>query len=65
MNDETAQLAPPRLTFQLPGRWLTVDPRDERQAREQVDAAVRDLVGSADDAVLARRSLTASFDRAI
>ncbi|UOQ90177.1 hypothetical protein MUN74_04470 [Agromyces endophyticus] len=65
MNDETAQLAPPRLTFQLPGRWLTVDPRDERQAREQVDAAVRDLVGAADDAVLARRSLTASFDRAI
>jgi len=60
-----AEAAPPRLTFQLPGRWLTVDPRDERQARSQVDAIVRDLVGAADDAAIARRRLRASFDRAV
>ena len=65
MSGESAEAVPPRLTFQLPGRWLTVDPRDERQARSQVDGMVRDLVGTADDAALARRRLRASFDRAV
>ncbi|KRC59417.1 hypothetical protein ASE14_15315 [Agromyces sp. Root81] len=57
--------APPRLTFQLPGRWLTVDPRDEQHAREQVEVIVRELAGVADDAALARRRLRQSFNRAI
>lgn len=65
MSGEVGELAPPRLTFQLPGRWLTVDPRDERRAREQVDAAVRDLVGVADDAAIARRQLRERFDRTV
>ncbi|MGN8554080.1 UNVERIFIED_CONTAM: hypothetical protein OHV15_15990 [Microbacterium sp. SLM126] len=55
----------PRLTFQLPGRWLAVDPRDPAAASAQVDAAVRDLVGPADDAAIARRRLHAAFQRAV
>ncbi|MCW3492810.1 hypothetical protein [Microbacterium sp. SSM24] len=55
----------PRLTFQLPGRWLAVDPRDPETASAEVDAAVRELVGPADDAAIARRRLRAGFQRAV
>ncbi|MBW9095520.1 hypothetical protein JNB62_17710 [Microbacterium jejuense] len=65
MSDGRAESAPPRLTFQLPGRWLTVDPRDARRARADVETTVRDLVGAADDAAIARRRLRSAFDRAI
>jgi len=65
VSGEIGQLAPPKLTFQLPGRWLTVDPRDEQHAREQVEVIVRELAGVADDAALARRRLRQGFDRAI
>lgn len=65
MSRGADELAPPRLTFQLPGRWLAVDPRDEHEARAQVTAIVRDLVGAADDAAIARRRLREAFDRAI
>ena len=52
-----AQTLAPRLTFQLPGRWIAVDPRDVAAAYGQADTAVRELVGAADDAALARRRL--------
>ncbi|MFI8633250.1 hypothetical protein ACIGEP_11695 [Microbacterium sp. NPDC077663] len=48
---------PARLSFTLPGEWLAIDPRDEAAAADRVDAAVRDIVGSADDAALTRRRL--------
>lgn len=57
--------APPRLSFQLPGRWLTVDPRDEPAATAQVELAVAELVGVADDAALARRRLRAHLQHAV
>lgn len=47
----------PRLTFQLPGRWLAVDPRDRAAASLRIDDVVREVVGPADDAALARRRL--------
>lgn len=65
MSGSHAEAEPPRLTFQLPGRWLTVDPRDERQARAHIEATVQDLVGAADDAAIARRRLRDAFDRAV
>lgn len=65
MSGSRADAEPPRLTFQLPGRWLTVDPRDEREARARIEATVQDLVGAADDAAIARRRLRAAFDRAV
>lgn len=46
-----------RLAFALPGQWLAIDPRDDAASAERVDAAVRDIVGSADDAALTRRRL--------
>lgn len=55
--DAPVDLRVPRLTFQLPGRWLAVDPRDQAAAYEQVDVVVRDVVGAADDAAIARRRL--------
>jgi len=55
-DDEPARAAP-RLTFQLPGRWLAVDPRDRVAASVRVDEVVREIVGPADDAALARRRL--------
>ncbi|TQJ30555.1 hypothetical protein [Microbacterium sp. SLBN-146] len=65
MTDAAGQKHPPRLTFQLPGRWLAVDPRDEAAAFAEVDVVVRDVVGPADDAVLARRRLRDQFRRAV
>jgi hypothetical protein len=62
---EQAPRAAPRLTFQLPGRWLALDPRDPAAASVEVDAAVRELAGPADDAAIARRRLRASFQRAV
>lgn len=56
---------PPRLTFQLPGRWLAVDPRATDEASARIDAAVRELAGAADDAAIARRRLRAAFQRAV
>ena len=53
----SAVTATAQLTFQLPGRWLAVDPRSETVAAAQVDAAVREIVGVADDAATARRRL--------
>jgi len=44
----------PRLTFQLPGRWLAVDPRDRAAASIRIDEVVREVVGPADNAALAR-----------
>lgn len=55
----------PRLSFQLPGRWLAVDPRDQDSAYAQADAIVRDVVGSADDAAIARRRLRDVLRRAV
>lgn len=46
-----------RLSFALPGEWIAIDPRDEAAAAERIDAAIRDIVGAADDAVLTRRRL--------
>ena len=46
-----------RLAFALPGEWLAIDPRNEAASAGRVDAAVRDIVGAADDAALARRHL--------
>lgn len=63
-TDESTRTAP-RLTFQLPGRWLAVDPRDQAGAYAQVDAAVRELVGVADDAATARRRLRDQLRRAV
>lgn len=65
MTDAAVQTHPPRLTFQLPGRWLTVDPRDSVAASAEVDVIVRDLVGVADDAALARRRLRDGLRRAV
>lgn len=59
-----AEKVAPRLTFQLPGQWLALDPRDPAAAQE-IDAAVRETVGVADDAVLARRRLRESLTRAV
>lgn len=65
MTDAADGKHPPRLTFQLPGRWLTVDPRDEPAAFAEVDVVVRELVGPADDAAIARRRLRDQFRRAV
>lgn len=62
---DTAPLTAPRLTFQLPGRWLAVDPRTPGEASVRIDEAVRELVGPADDAAIARRRLRAAFERAV
>jgi hypothetical protein len=56
-----ATLVAPRLSFQLPGRWLALDPREEGGANQRIDAFAREVVGTADDAVLARRRLAASL----
>ncbi|MDY0907950.1 hypothetical protein [Microbacterium sp. CFBP9034] len=56
---------PPRLTFQLPGRWLAVDPRDQDAAYARVDAVVREIVGPGDDAAIARRRLRDQLRRAV
>lgn len=58
-------LAVPQLTFQLPGRWLALDPRDVDVAAARVDEAVRELAGPADDAAIARRRLRVAFQRAV
>lgn len=55
-TDESTRIAP-RLTFQLPGRWLAVDPRDRVAASLRIDEVVREVVGTADDAAIARRRL--------
>ena len=55
-TDESTRIAP-RLTFQLPGRWLAVDPRDRAAASLRIDEVVREVVGTADDAAIARRRL--------
>lgn len=60
-----APRATPRLTFQLPGRWLAVDVRNPEGAAAQVEEAARDLIGPADDAAIARRRLRAAFQRAV
>ncbi|WP_214467966.1 hypothetical protein [Microbacterium flavescens] len=52
-----ATRAAPRLTFQLPGRWLAVDPRDRAAASVRIEEVVREVVGAADDAAIARRRL--------
>lgn len=65
MTSVTPSQATPRLTFQLPGRWLAVDPRDAPAAASQVDAVVRELVGVADDAAIARRRLRDQLSRAV
>ncbi|WP_127473768.1 hypothetical protein [Microbacterium sulfonylureivorans] len=65
MTTDAPTAAAPQLTFQLPGRWLAVDPRDEAVAAAQVDAAVRELVGTADDAATARRRLRDHLRRAV
>ncbi len=65
MTDAAGEKIPPRLTFQLPGRWLAVDPRDEVAAFAEVDTVVREVVGPADDAALARRRLRDQFRRAV
>lgn len=62
---EEAPLVAPQLTFQLPGRWLAVDPRAEAEASVRIDEAVRELAGPADDAAIARRRLRAAFQRAV
>lgn len=54
-----------RLTFRLPGDWLALDPREEDAARALVAAAVVRIVGSADDAALARRALRARLVAAV
>jgi hypothetical protein len=54
-----------RLTFQLPGRWLALDPRARDEASARIDEAVRELAGAADDAAIARRRLRAAFQRAV
>jgi hypothetical protein len=61
---DTSPLAAPQLTFQLPGRWLAVDPRAEDEASARIDDAVRELAGPADDAAIARRRLRGAFERA-
>lgn len=58
------EAGPPRLSFQLPGRWLALDPRSPGAAAE-VERVVRDVVGTADDAALARRRLRGSLERAV
>ena len=55
----------PQLTFQLPGRWLALDPRAEDEASARIDQVVRELAGPADDAAIARRRLRAGFQRAV
>ncbi|MHC2998340.1 hypothetical protein [Microbacterium sp. HJ5] len=61
----TASVTAPRLTFQLPGRWLALDPRAEDEASARIDQVVRELAGPADDAAIARRRLRAGFQRAV
>lgn len=58
-------LTSPQLVFQLPGRWLALDPRDAEESDARVEAAVRDLVGPADDAAIARGRLRAAFQRSV
>lgn len=55
--------ASPQLSFQLPGRWLALDPRSP-DAADEIDRVVREVVGVADDAVLARRRLHDSLTSA-
>lgn len=55
----------PQLTFQLPGRWLALDPRAGDEASARIDQVVRELAGPADDAAIARRRLRAGFQRAV
>jgi hypothetical protein len=57
--------AAPQLTFRLPGRWLAVDPRSATVAAAQVETAVREVVGVADDAATARRRLREHLSRAV
>ncbi len=52
-----ATRAAPRLPCQLPGRWLAVDPRDRAAASVRIEEVVREVVGAADDAAIARRRL--------
>jgi hypothetical protein len=59
-----AERAVPRLSFQLPGTWLALDPRSPAAATE-VERVVRDIIGAADDAALARRRLGDSLERAV
>ncbi|MFJ6651598.1 hypothetical protein ACIQLJ_02240 [Microbacterium sp. NPDC091313] len=53
----------PQLSFQLPGRWLALDPRSP-YAEGEIERVVREVVGVADDAALARRRLRESLGRA-
>lgn len=41
--------------FRLPGRWISLDPRDEDATRAYIAQIARELIGAADDAVLMRR----------
>jgi hypothetical protein len=65
MSGATVTRRPPALTFQLPGRWLALDPRDVDAAAAEVEAVVREVVGVADDAVLARRRIRDALGRAV
>jgi len=65
MSGATETRRPPALTFQLPGRWLALDPRDVDAAAAEVEAVVREVVGVADDAVLARRRIRDALGRAV
>lgn len=53
----------PQLVFQLPGRWITLDPRDEQTTAARITAEVRDALGVADDAAAARRRLRDALQR--
>ncbi|GAB3603089.1 hypothetical protein [Microbacterium aureliae] len=57
--------AAPRLTFQLPGSWLALDPRDEAEAARAVHATAAEIVGPADDAAPARRRIRAELSTAV
>lgn len=57
--------SPPRLTFQLPGSWIALDPRDRARAARAVAAAAAEIVGPADDAAPARRRLRQHLSDAV
>jgi hypothetical protein len=51
----------PQLALRLPGRWISLDPREGVSAEAQLTRAARELVGTADDAAEARRQVREQF----
>lgn len=54
----------PELRFRLPGSWISLDPRDEDATRVHIAEIARELIGTADDAVLMRRRVESGLGEA-